>query len=98
MIIAVDFDDTLCQVGTRKPNFKLLRRLCAAKKQGDKIILWTCREGSYLQSAVEFCAQYGLLFDAVNCNVPEMQNKPFGKSKIYADQYIDDRSALPDPF
>ena len=43
----------------------LINHLIKRKKQGNKIILWTCREGERLQEAVEWCRGYGLEFDAV---------------------------------
>lgn len=49
MTIAVDFDQTLADTDATKiysPNTKLINCLIDRRKQGDKIILWTCREGS----------------------------------------------------
>ena len=95
-IIGVDFDDTLALVDwptILKPNEPLFRYLINKQRQGDKIILWTCRCGKELEDAVEFCAQHGLIFDAVNDNIPEAIEE-FGENsrKIYADAYIDDKS------
>lgn len=47
-VYAVDFDGTLCR-GTRfpkigTPNFYLFEFLKEKQKEGDIIILWTCRE------------------------------------------------------
>ncbi len=71
------------------------------------MILWTCREGSLLKSAVKFCKSYGLEFDAVNDNLKEnAEHFQNNCRKVFADYYIDDRSAnfwnmpsvsLPDP-
>ena len=49
-IIAVDFDGTLCEnrypeIG--KPNEKVINYLIKRQKEGDKLILWTCRCGCY---------------------------------------------------
>ena len=50
----------------------LINHLIKRRKQGNKIILWTCREGERLQEDVEWCRRDGLEFDAVNSNIPEM--------------------------
>ena len=57
-IIAVDFDGTLCRNKWPKigePNGELIRYLKEEKKQGARLILWTCREGKQLEEALEFC-------------------------------------------
>ena len=43
------------------------------KERGNKLILWTCREGVLLAQAVDWCRTQGLTFDAVNDNLEEMQ-------------------------
>lgn len=95
-IYAVDFDGTLCESvfpGIGNPNMALISHLIKRKNQGNKIILWTCRIDERLKEAVEWCKSYGLEFDAVNENLPEMVERWGGESrKIFADVYIDDRS------
>ncbi len=99
MIIAVDFDGTICQdmyphIGPA--NEHLIRELIEIKKHGARLILWTCRGGEQLEEAVLFCQKHGLLFDAVNENLPESIEKYGGDSrKITADVYIDDRGIKP---
>ncbi|MDO4187423.1 MAG: hypothetical protein Q4D29_00400 [Lachnospiraceae bacterium] len=99
MIIAVDFDGTLCEecwpeIGN--PNLKLIGELIYRRSLGDKLILWTCRVGLPLVQAVKWCKSYGLEFDAVNENVPEVIEKYGSESrKISADIYIDDRAEKP---
>lgn len=99
MIIAVDFDGTLCgeiypEVG--KPNMQLIDALIKRRMAGDKLILWTCREGEPLKKAVNWCNRLGLYFDAVNDNLPETIEMWGNNSrKITADLYIDDRSEKP---
>lgn len=95
-IIAVDFDGTLCtnnwpEIG--EPNERLIEYLKIEKKQGSKIILWTCRADEKLNAAVEWCKERELIFDAVNENLPEII-KEFGSDtrKIFANEYIDDKS------
>jgi len=96
MIIAVDFDGTLCEnkypeIG--KPNKKVISELKARKENGDRIILWTCRTGNKLKAAVRWCEKRGLVFDRVNENLPEIIEK-YGEDcrKITATEYWDDRA------
>ena len=95
-IIAVDFDDTLCfsnwpNLGA--PNLPLINYLHKQKNAGSKIILWTCRAGKPLEDAVKWCKQYGLVFDAINDNLPEIIELYGNNSrKITCDIYIDDRN------
>lgn len=94
-IIAVDFDGTLCEncfpdIGD--PNEELIEYIKERQKNGDKVILWTCRKGSTLADALYWCAEQGLIFDAVNTNLYEMVNVFRGDTrKVFADEYIDDR-------
>lgn len=95
-IYCVDFDGTLCESifpGIGSPNMVLINHLIKRRKQGNKIILWTCRVNERLQEAVEWCKSYGLEFDAVNENLPEMVEYWGGESrKVFADVYIDDKA------
>lgn len=97
MIIAVDFDGTLCsnkypQIG--EPNLQIIEQLkCRRQRYGDKIILWTCRCEDDLVAAVNWCKQFGLLFDAVNENLFEMNERFHNNSrKVFADEYWDDKA------
>ena len=99
MIIAVDFDGTLCEsqfpdIGV--PNTELINWLKGCQKEGVSLILWTCRCDEYLTQAVEWCKEHGLVFDAVNDNLPRIIEK-FGTNcrKVVADIYIDDHAAFP---
>lgn len=95
-IIAVDFDGTLSlgqwpEIGT--PNLELFQWLKRESAMGSRIILWTCRAGEQLRQAVEWCRNLGLVFDAVNDNLPEIVELYGNNSrKITADYYIDDRA------
>lgn len=96
-IIAVDFDGTLCEdiypyIGA--PNTALIDEIKQRQEVGDRIILWTCRVGKLLNDAVRWCAhEHGLIFDAVNENLPGLIAAYGSDSrKVYADKYIDDRS------
>lgn len=95
-IIAVDFDGTLCEskwpeIG--EANLELMWWLRVQQATGAKIILWTCRVGRMLDEAIAWCHEHGLIFDAVNTNLPEIIEK-FGSDsrKIFADFYIDDKN------
>ena len=105
MVYAIDFDGTLCvdkfpEIGDEIPG-----RIAAVKDlqaKGHKVILWTCRQndklGSHLDNAVAWCKERGLLFDAVNQNLPEVQAKWGGDTrKVYCDAYVDDKN-LPAQF
>ncbi|SFQ43089.1 hypothetical protein SAMN02910358_02084 [Lachnospiraceae bacterium XBB1006] len=95
-IIAVDFDGTLCRdcyPNIGEPNLPLLYYLREQKKQGTKLILWTCRSSLPLAQAVAWCESLGLTFDSVNQNLPEnIAQYGTDTRKVYADLYIDDRS------
>ena len=72
-IMAVDFDGTLCfsswpDLG--EPNVPLIEYLKHWKKQGNKLILWTCRAGEALERAITWCKEQEVEFDAVNDNLP----------------------------
>lgn len=94
MIIAVDFDDTLQING--KPNTVLIEKLLIEQSMGNPIILNTCRSGQRLTEAVLMCQRYGLVFQAINDNLPTVIQH-FGNNprKIYADLYIDDKAIKP---
>ena len=101
-IIAVDFDGTLSfgewpEVGPANDN--LFNFLKEKQKKGDAIILWTCRAGRELENAVEFCKDKGLIFDAVNDNIPEIvEMYGCNSRKITCDYYIDDKAVMADKF
>jgi hypothetical protein len=95
-IIAVDFDGTLCEnkwpeIG--KANMEVIKYLQKEKKNGAKVILWTCRTGKKLIDAILWCGSMGLVFDSVNENVPEAILE-FGSDtrKVFAHEYIDDKA------
>ena len=95
-VIAVDFDGTICrsawpEIG--EENGGLIEWLKECRRKGDKLILYTCREGNLLSAAVMWCKARGLEFDAVNDNLPELVER-YGDNprKISADIYLDDRA------
>ena len=98
-VYAVDFDGTLCEnawpdIGA--PCHELIEKMKQLRKNGHKVILWTCREGMRLVDAIAWCSGHGLFFDAVNDNLDEHM-KRFGSNsrKILADYYIDDKAMYP---
>lgn len=99
MVIAVDFDGTLCSANYPEignANHGLIEKLKELQHDGNQLILWTCRAGERLNEAVYWCKMQGLVFDAINDNVPEMIEIWGNDSrKITADIYIDDRSEKP---
>lgn len=103
MIIAVDFDGTIVEhaypkIGKEIPfAIDVLKRF--QQEEFHQLILWTVREGSLLDEAVEFCRARGLEFYAVNSNYPaETPSDELSPRKLAADLFIDDRNlgGLPD--
>ena len=97
-IIATDFDGTITmhsrypKLGV--PRMGFIKYLIDCRKQGSKIILWTCRDGFLLEQALEFCKYYGLEFDAVNDNLPETKMKMGNMRKVFANVYYDDNARI----
>ena len=102
LTIAVDFDGTLCEysfpdIGKQNNNQKrLMERLIRMKKDGHKLILYTCRGDNEkyksLTEAIEWCTERGLQFDSINSNVPGFIKKSGPSPKPVADVYIDDKA------
>ena len=103
MIIAVDFDGTIVEhrypeIGDEIPfatdTLKMLM------KDRHQLILWTVREGKYLEDAVNWCRERGVEFYAVNNEYPEetVDNNQHFSRKIKADVFIDacNLGGLPD--
>lgn len=95
-IYAVDFDGTLCDEcypGIGRAHNHIIDWLIMQKRMGAFLILWTMREGERLQEAVAWCAEHGLVFDAVNDNAPFMIEW-FGCNprKVFANYYLDDHN------
>lgn len=95
-VIAVDFDNTLFKTEYPKilrPILPVIEMARARQEKGDRLILWTCREGPELDAAIEACREQGLVFDAVNDNIQEL--KDYWKNnprKVAADEYWDDKN------
>jgi len=100
-IIAVDFDG--CLVEDRWPAIgdpiqSVIDALKAKQAAGYKIILSTCRRGQQLEEAIIWCAGHGIVFDAINKNLPEVIQHYGGDTrKISADEYWgDDARRMPE--
>ena len=101
MIIAVDFDGTIVEnkypdIGKEKPF--AIQTLRTLQQEGNRLILFTSREGEELDAAVKFCHDRGLDFYAVNSNQPADALFKRQTAKVIADLYIDDRNlgGIPD--
>lgn len=99
IIFAVDFDGTICEYKCPKigkPNIEVINKIKELRKDGAKVILWTCRGKEDLKKAIRWCKKnHNLEFDAVNDDVEEVKTSKFGKTKsrkIFAHFYIDDRN------
>lgn len=103
MTIAVDFDGTIVtheypRIGKEIPF--AIQTLKMLASEGHRLILWSVREGSLLEEAVNWCRERGLEFYAVNKDFPEEdvdKNMRYSR-KLKADVWIDDRNVggLPD--
>jgi hypothetical protein len=95
MIIAVDFDGTLCKheypaIGDEVGGFFWLKKF---RQVGATLIMYTMRspgqkDGNVLQQAIDFCAKHDFEFDHHNCN--PYQKFWTSSPKVYAKLYIDD--------
>ena len=98
MIIAVDFDGTLCGFnypGIGAPHHDVIKSLKLLREYGHALILWTCRGGKALEEAVNWCEEHGIFFTAINQNLGQSIEKYGGDSKkIFADIYLDDKTPL----
>jgi hypothetical protein len=91
MIIAVDFDGTICDDDGEIEG--AIDALTHARTRGHQIILWTCRGERALCDAVDWCKLGGLKFDAINACTSD--SSWYSHPKVFADVYIDDKSFPP---
>lgn len=96
MIIAIDFDGTIC-----RSDFPIIKgsvpyaKDCINKlhDDGHYIIIWTCRTGQDLLDAINWMLAQGIKFDAVNEQNPDNVAQYGSNSrKIYAHCYVDDKN------
>ena len=103
--VAIDFDNTIAITDfpeILEPIPEAIRFIKDCQESGIAVILWTCRTDEHLLDAIEWCASYGIRFDAVNHNLPDWIEayqawqpnvNPDGR-KIAADLYLDDKAFL----
>lgn len=94
-IIGVDFDGTIAISKGIYPNIgepitEVIDYILEEQKKGAYLVLITMRENEELDMAVEWCNEHGIVFDAVNDNLPHMKEF-FGNNprKIFCNEYID---------
>lgn len=102
MVIAVDFDGTLCEnrypeIGA--PKQAVIDAIKKMQKDGHEFILWTCRDGELLNQALEFLNQQDLHFSKINQDSDTHLERYISRPrKIGADFYVDDKALSPDTF
>lgn len=95
-IIAVDFDGTLVFdmypiIGPIKP--EVIEKLKQEVKAGAYIIIWTCRNGYYLDEMKVFLERNRIPYHRINANAPWVIAKwKVDNRKVYADEYWDDKA------
>jgi hydroxymethylpyrimidine pyrophosphatase-like HAD family hydrolase len=93
MVIACDFDGCITESNDFPYINNLKEHSLEAIKNfqahGHKVILWTCREGKYLDAAREVLKAYGVELDGYNYSPYQLQSR-----KIVADVYIDDKNVF----
>ena len=94
-IIGVDFDGTLAVTNRMYPEIEapiqeVIDYVLEEQRKGAYLILITMREEDALTQAIKWCEERGLIFDAINDNLPHMKdyfkNNP---RKIFCNEYID---------
>lgn len=96
MIIAIDFDGTICHgkfpsIDGQQPDARdVINKLHA---DGHYLIIWTCRTRDYLTEAINWLLDQDIKFHRINAGNPENIAK-YGNEgkKIYAHVYIDDKN------
>lgn len=93
MVIAIDFDGCITKKNVFPEIGEIREHAIDAIKNlqahGHKVVLWTCREGKYLDAAREVLKAYGIELDGYNYSPYQLQSR-----KIVADVYIDDKNVF----
>lgn len=94
MIIAIDFDGTIVEhaypkIG--KPIPFAIETLKELQRNGHTLLMWTVREGTLLQEAIDYVEGKGVKFYAYNKNYPEEDDTKASR-KLNADIFVDDRN------
>lgn len=93
MVIAIDFDGTITDKNEfpsiGEPKEYAVEAIHNLQAAGHKCILWTCREGKYLEAAKKWLIVNGIYLDDYNFSPYQLQSR-----KIVADVYIDDKNVF----
>jgi hypothetical protein len=97
LIIAVDFDDTICPFGLvtsehtmRMDRTRALLRHCV--QLGARIVIHTASDPDRYAFIRRFCTECDIPVEAINQNLPGLK---YGTaSKPYANIYLDDRAGI----
>ena len=94
IIIAVDFDDTICTWGLNTQtecNF-IIEKLKTYQQQGAYIVIFTACNKDRFEDISNFCNQNDLIITGINKTPIDL---PYGNNgKIYANVFLDDRAGL----
>lgn len=90
LYIAFDFDDTVRDFESGLPIYPVVEVLKECVTRGFKLILFTCREGSSLQVAIDWCKEHNISPTYVNAN-PETI---LSGRKPYYNILLDDKAGL----
>ena len=94
IIIALDFDDTIYDWKSKGYDVEHVVNLVlqSQSRLNAKVILFTCREGEWLDFAVNYCGEKGISLYGVN----ENPDHPPTKSKPFYNIMLDDKACLPE--
>ena len=93
MVIAIDFDGCITdknifpEIGKFKEH--ALDTIINFQRHGHQVVLWTCREGHYLDDARKSLELMGITLQGYNWSPYQLQSR-----KIVADVYIDDKNVF----
>lgn len=91
LIIAYDFDDTIKPFNPEDSCDTVINLIKRCQKLGFTTYLWTCREGSRLQQAIEYCNSKGLYPTYIN----RMPGVLYAEGrKPYCNILLDDKAGL----
>ncbi len=100
MILALDFDGTICEHDY--PNIGAERELAiyvikCLLQHGHEVIIWTCRTGNREMEAKDWLNQRGVFPTTINKNTVNNLCMFHGvdNRKVFANMYVDDKSFPP---
>lgn len=93
LVVATDFDSTIHDTEhTGSKHEQMIELLQACHKMGCKIIIFTCRNREDYDYIDEYCHKVGIIYDAINENLPETNFSLEGK--VFYNIFFDDRAGL----